>query len=78
MPNPVRLIKHEAVANTGSFEVRFADGRRSVYFYFDDLPSRRLRPEQMVREQALDLAMMFTRIMRGVIEGWPKGKGPLA
>jgi hypothetical protein len=32
----------------------------------------------MVREQALDLAMMFTRIMRGVIEGWPKGKGPLA
>lgn len=66
----VRLIQHEAVPGTGSFEVRFADGRRSVYFYFDDLPSRRLRPEQMLRQQALDLARMFARIMRSVIEGW--------
>jgi len=66
----IRLIKHESVPGTGSFEVRFADGRRSRYFYFDDLPSRRLRPEQMVRQQALDWAMMFARIMRGLIEGW--------
>jgi hypothetical protein len=27
--------KYEAVQGIGSFEVRFADGRRSVYFYFD-------------------------------------------
>ncbi|MCG2632444.1 hypothetical protein L6654_38170 [Bradyrhizobium sp. WYCCWR 13023] len=74
----VRLIKHEAVPGTGSFEVRFADGRRSVYCYFDDLPSRRLRPKQMLREQALDLATMFARIMRGLIEGWSQGKGPPA
>ncbi|MDN5003913.1 hypothetical protein ACFQZO_24045 [Bradyrhizobium sp. GCM10027634] len=66
----VRLIKHEAVPDTGSFEVRFADGRRSVYFYFDDLPSRRLRPEQMIRQQALDWATMFARIMHGVIDRW--------
>ena len=65
----VRLIKHEAVPGTGSFEVRFADGRRSVYFYWDDLPSRRLRPEQMVRDQAFGWARMFARLMRGVIEG---------
>ncbi|WP_426418127.1 hypothetical protein [Bradyrhizobium genosp. A] len=66
----VRLIKHETVPGTGSFEVRFADGRRSVYFYFDDLPLRRLRPEQAVREHALSWATMFARIMRGLIEGW--------
>ncbi|WP_271671992.1 hypothetical protein [Bradyrhizobium sp. CCBAU 51627] len=33
----IRLIKHEAMPDTGSFEVRFADGRRSVYFYVDGL-----------------------------------------
>ncbi|WP_092233053.1 hypothetical protein [Bradyrhizobium sp. Gha] len=69
----VRLIKHEAVPGTGSFEIRFTDGRRSVYFYFDDLPSRRLRPEQMLRSQALGLARMFARIMRGIIQRWPSG-----
>lgn len=66
----VRLLKHETVPGTGSFEVRFADGRRSVYFYFEDQPSRRLRPEQVVREQALGWATMFARVMRGLIEGW--------
>jgi hypothetical protein len=33
----IRLIKHEAVPNCGSFEVRFPDGRPSRYFYWDDL-----------------------------------------
>ena len=41
----VRLIKHEAVPKCGCFEVRFSDGRPSTYFYWDDLPSRRLRPD---------------------------------
>jgi hypothetical protein len=27
------IIKHEAVKDTGSFEVRFRDGRPSVFFY---------------------------------------------
>jgi hypothetical protein len=35
----IRLIKHEAVPNCGSFEVRFPDGRPSRYFYWDDLPA---------------------------------------
>ena len=35
---PIRIIKHEAVPQTGSFEVRFSDGRPSVYFYWDDIP----------------------------------------
>jgi hypothetical protein len=34
----VRLIKHEAVPKCGSYEVRFADGRPSRYFYWDDIP----------------------------------------
>ena len=32
----IRIIKHEAIPGSGSFEVRFADGRESQYFYFDD------------------------------------------
>jgi hypothetical protein len=42
---PIRIIKHEAVPQTGSFEVRFPDGRPSRYFYWDDHPGRRMRPE---------------------------------
>jgi hypothetical protein len=59
MPN-VRLVKHEAVKDSGSYEVRVA-GRRSRLFYFEDDPSRRLRPEQMTREQALELATSLAR-----------------
>jgi len=32
MPNRIRITKHEAVPKTGSFEVRFADGRPSRHF----------------------------------------------
>jgi hypothetical protein len=48
----VRIIKHEAVPDCGSFEVRFADGRPSEYFYWDDIPARRLRPDLLDRETA--------------------------
>jgi hypothetical protein len=37
--NRVRVIKHEAVPDCGSFEVRFQDGRPSVDFYWDDVSS---------------------------------------
>jgi hypothetical protein len=43
----IRIIKHEAVPRTGSIEVRFPDGRPSRCFYWVDIPSRRLRPEQI-------------------------------
>jgi len=45
MTNRIRIIRHEAVSKSGSFEVRFADGRESKFFYWDDIPGRWLRPE---------------------------------
>jgi hypothetical protein len=39
----VRIIKHEAIPQTGSYEVKFTDGRPSVYYYFDDDPGRVIR-----------------------------------
>ena len=63
-PHPIRLIKHDAVPDCGSFEVRFADGRPSRYFYWDDLPSRRLRPEVLTREVALYAAQGVARAAR--------------
>jgi hypothetical protein len=54
----VRIIKHEAIPNCGSYEVRFADGRPSKFFYWDDLPGRRLDPTRLTGEQALELAKL--------------------
>ena len=69
MTDRIRILKHEAVPQCGSFEVRFPDGRESVYFYWDDLPSRRLRPETLDRETALEQAKAVARASaRG--NGW--------
>jgi hypothetical protein len=54
MTNRIRIIKHEAVADCGSFEVRFGDGRASKFFYWDDQATRRLWPEILTSEQALE------------------------
>ena len=48
----VHLRKHEAVQDYGSYEVWFDDGRPSKFFYFDDLPNRRLRPDVVTKAQA--------------------------
>ena len=61
---PIRVIKHEAVPQTGSFEVRFPDGRPSVYFYWDDIPARRLSPGQMDSTRALEAAKALARSER--------------
>jgi hypothetical protein len=60
----VRLIKHGAVPECGSFEVRFSDSRPSRYFHWEDNPGRRLRPEQLTSEEALDQAKAFARATR--------------
>ena len=60
-PPRIRIIRHEAVPQTGSFEVRFADGRESKFFYFDDVLARRLRPDILTSNQALERAKAFAR-----------------
>jgi hypothetical protein len=57
----IRLIKHEAVPMCGSYEVRFSDGRPSRYFYWDDEAGRRLRPELLIGEQAMEQARALAR-----------------
>jgi hypothetical protein len=61
MTDRIRVIKHEAVPDCGSFEVRYPDGRPSQYFYRDDIPARRLRPETLDRETALEKAKAVAR-----------------
>ena len=63
MASRVRILKHEAVPGCGSFEVRLP-GRTPRFLYFDDLPSRRLRPELLTREQALEQAKALARAER--------------
>ena len=60
----VRLIKHEAVPKCGGFEVRLSDGRPSTYFYWDDLPSRRPRPDLVDGETDLEQAKAFAQAER--------------
>jgi hypothetical protein len=60
----IRLIRHEATANCGSFEVRFSDGRVSQFFYWDDKPGRRVQPDQLTSEEALKQAREFAQAMR--------------
>ena len=57
----IRLIKHEAVPKCGSFEVRFSDGRPSHYFYWDDIAGRRLNPDAVDGQTALERAKAFAR-----------------
>ena len=64
MPNRIWVIKHEAVPNCGSFEVKYSDGQPSRYFYWEDVPGRRLRTEQMTMEQALEAAKALARSER--------------
>ena len=61
MPDPIRVIKHEAVPNCGSYEVRFADGRASVFFYWDDVPGRQLQPDRLTGAEALEQARALAR-----------------
>ena len=46
MTDRIQIIRHEVVPKRGSYEVRFSDGRPSKYFYYEDVPGRRLRSDQ--------------------------------
>ena len=57
----IRVIKHEVITGWGSYEVRFPDGRPSKYFYFENLPGRRLRPDRVEQAVAEQDAKKFAR-----------------
>ena len=57
----IRIIRHETVPQTGSFEVWFADGRASQFFYYDDVLCRRLRPDILTSEQGAEDAKAVAR-----------------
>ena len=54
--DPIRIIPHRVDDDGGSFEVWFADGRKSVRFYWDNLVSRRLSGNTLTRDQATEKA----------------------
>ena len=58
MTPPIRIIKHEAIPDCGSFEVRFGDGRPS-----------RLRPEMVDQATALEAAKAFAGAERDKLAG---------
>jgi hypothetical protein len=62
MTDRVRIVRHEVVPLCGSYEVR-VEGQPSRYFYFEELPGRRLRPDQLTREEALEQARAYARAM---------------
>ena len=61
MTDRIRIIRHEPAPKCGSYEVRFPDGRPSKFFYWEDTPGRRLKPDHTDSKQALEEAKTFAR-----------------
>ena len=60
--DPIRIIHHPGVDDDcGSLEVWFADGRKSIRFYWDNQVSRRLSGNTVTREQAIEKATALGR-----------------
>ena len=75
MTDRVRIIKHEVIPDCGSYEVRIP-GKPSVYFYWENNAGRRLRPEVMTGDQALEKARELARTEQGRLEStWGSGEG---
>ena len=64
----IRVIKHEVTTGWGSYEVRFPDGRPSKYFYFENLPGRRVRPDRVEQAVAEQNAERFAREERDKLD----------
>jgi hypothetical protein len=60
----IRIIRHSVIPESGSFEVRFADGRPSLYWYWDDNASRRSVRNCLDQETAKKQAQEFARAVR--------------
>jgi hypothetical protein len=63
MAGPIRIIPHVAydTNDCGSFEVWFADGRPSMFFYWDDNRGRASITQRMDQEQAREAAKKLAR-----------------
>lgn len=63
MADRIRIIPHapEGILHCGSFEVRFPDGRESVYHYWDDNLGRRAINMKMSHDEALETAKKLAR-----------------
>jgi hypothetical protein len=59
----IRITRHEVVPKSGSYQVRFSDGRPTKLFDFDDV-LQHLRPDMLTSEQALEQAKAFVRAER--------------
>jgi hypothetical protein len=60
----IRIIRHSVIPESGSFEVRFDDGRESRYWYWDDNASRRSVRNCLDQETAKKQAQEFARAVR--------------
>ena len=60
----IQIIRHEVAPKCGSYEVRFPDGRPSKFFYWEDIPGRRLKSDQADRFQAHKGAKAFAEAER--------------
>jgi hypothetical protein len=60
----IRIIRHSVIPESGSFEVRFDDGRPSLYWYWDDNESRRSVRNCLDQEAAKKQAQEFARAVR--------------
>ena len=70
MIDRIRIIPHapEGIPDCGSFEVWFADGRPSQYFYWDDNPGRASTTRKMDQTQAKEAARALARAERDKLE----------
>jgi hypothetical protein len=59
MANCTTIIRHEGVKDSGSYEVKFSNGKPSKIFLWDDDPSGRVLPGVLTSEQALEKARAF-------------------
>jgi hypothetical protein len=60
----IRIIRHSVIPESGSFEVRFDDGRESRYWYWDDNASRRSVRGCLDQESAKKQAQELARAVR--------------
>jgi hypothetical protein len=71
----VRLIRHEPVPKTGSYEIRFPDGKPSRFIYWHDIVGRRLPTDLADGAVAERVAKIFARAEQRMLDSQSAG-GP--